>query len=102
MEHALQLEAPDLGLQLLRVLVDVLGGGLVALALGKLQQLAGIRDALGRAVDLAGIGGQPGTLAPQLLRFLRLGPNGRVLELATDLFQPLFLAVVLKETPVRS
>jgi hypothetical protein len=102
MEHALQFEAPDLGLQLLRVLVDVLGGRLVALDLGKLQELAGIRDALGGAVDLAGIGGQPCALTPQLLRLLRLGPDGRVLELATDLFEPLFLAVVLKETPVRS
>ena len=102
MKHALQFEAPDVGFEPLRVLVDVLGGGLVALTLGKLQKLAGIRDALGGAIELAGVGGQPGTLAPQLLGFLGLGPNGRVLELATDLFEPLFLAVVLKETPVRS
>jgi hypothetical protein len=101
MEHALQLEAPDLGFQSLRVLVDVLGGGLVTLTLGKLQELAGIHDALGGAIELAGVGGQPGTLAPQFLGFLGLGPNGRVLELPTDLFEPLFLAVVLKETPVR-
>ena len=102
MEHALQFEAPDVSFQSLRVLVDVLGSGLIALALGELEKLAGIRDALGGAIELAGVGGQPGTLAPQFLGFLGLGPNGRVLELATDLFEPLFLAVVLKETPVRS
>ena len=102
MEHALQFEAPDVSFQSLRVLVDVLGSGLIALALGELEKLAGIRDALGGAIELAGVGGQPGTLAPQLLGFLRLGPNGRVLELTTDLFEPLFLEVVLKETPVRS
>ena len=102
MKHALQFEATDLGFQALRILVDVLGGGLVAFALRKLQKLAGVRDALGGAVNLTGIGSQPRALAPQLLRFLRIGPDSRVLELATDLFEPLFLAVVLKETPVRS
>jgi hypothetical protein len=102
MEHALQFEAPDLGFQALRVLVDILGGGLVALTFRELQELAGVRDPLGGAVDLTGIGRQAGTLAPQLLRLLGLGPNGRILQLATDLFEPLFLAVVLKETPVRS
>ena len=102
MKHALQFEAPNLGFESLRVLVDVLGCGLVTLNLGKLQELAGVSDALGGAIDLAGVGGQPGTLAPQLLGLVGLGPNGRVLELATDLLEPLFLAVVLKETPVRN
>jgi hypothetical protein len=102
MEHALQFEAPDVGFQSLRVLVDVLGGGLIALAFGKLQELAGIGNALGGAIDLASVGRQPGTLTPQLLRLFGLGPNGRVLELARDFLEPLFLAVVLKETPVRS
>jgi hypothetical protein len=101
-KHALQFEAPDVGFQSLRVLVDVLGGGLVAFTFRELQKLAGVGDTLGGAVDLDGVGGQPSTLASQLLGFLWLGPNGRVLELATNLFEPLFLAVVLKETPVRS
>jgi hypothetical protein len=101
-KHALQFEAPDVGFQSLRVLVDVVGGGLVALTLRQLQKLAGVRDPLGGAVDLGCIGTQPGALAPQLLGLLGLGPNGWVLELAADLFEPLFLAVILKETPVRS
>ena len=84
MEHALQFEAPDVGFQSLRVLVDVLGGGLVALAFGQLQELAGIRDTLGGALDLAGVGGQPGTLTAQLLRLFRLGPYGWVFQLARD------------------
>jgi len=84
MEHALQFEASDVGFQSLGIPVDVLGGALVALTFGQLQKLAGIRNALGGALDLAGVGGQPGTLTPQLLCLFGLGPDGRVFELARN------------------
>ena len=48
-EHALELEAAHLGLEALRVALDVARGGLVVLAFGELEQLGGIGDALGGA-----------------------------------------------------
>jgi hypothetical protein len=98
-EHALELQAADLALEPLRVRADVPGGGLVPLALRQIQQLRGIGDALGGALDLGDVGTEAGALLPELLRPLRLRPDRRVLELPTYLLEALFLAVVLKETP---
>jgi hypothetical protein len=56
MEHALELEAPDLCFQSLRVGVDVPSGGLVTFALRELEKLGGICDSFGGAFDLASIG----------------------------------------------
>jgi hypothetical protein len=100
-KHALQLETSHVGFESLRVSVDVARGRFVALALRELEQLRGIRNALGSAVDFPRVGGQLGPFASQLLRPLGLCPDGRVFELAADLFQAFFLVVVLKETPVR-
>jgi hypothetical protein len=100
-KHAFQLETSHVGFESLRVGVDVTRGGFVAFALRELEQLGGVRYALGGAVDLGRVGGQLGAFAPQLLRPLGLRPDGRVFELAADLFQAFFLVVVLKETPVR-
>jgi hypothetical protein len=100
-KHALQLETSYVGLKSLRVGIDVASGGFVALTLRELEQLGGVRYAFSGAVDLARVGGQLGPFAPQLLRPLGLRPDGRVFELAADLFQAFFLVVVLKETPVR-
>jgi len=98
-EHALELEAADLGIQPQGVLLDVAGGRLVALALGELQELRRIVDALGGAINLPDLGGEARTLFPELLRALRLRPDARVLELPPYLLEALFLAIVLKETP---
>jgi hypothetical protein len=99
-EHALQLEAAHLPFEPLRIPFDVSGGGLVALPLGQLQELRRTGDALGRAIDLRDVGAEAGALFTELLRPLRLRPNGGVLELPRYLFEALFLAIVLKETPV--
>jgi hypothetical protein len=100
-KHPLQLETPHVGFEPLRIGVNVASGCFVALALRELEQLGGVRYALRGAVDLDRVGGQLRPFAPQLLRSLGLRPDGRVFQLATDLFQALFLIVVLKETPVR-
>jgi len=100
MEHALQLETTNFALQTLRVRVDVASRTLIALTLGELQELGGVRNPFAGAVDLFGVGGQAGAFASELLSPLGLGPNGRVFELATDFLEALFLVVVLKETPV--
>lgn len=64
MKHALELETAHLAFEALRVGVDVASGGFIALALSKLQQLGGVRNALGGALNLAGVGTQTSALAP--------------------------------------
>jgi hypothetical protein len=99
-KHALELEAANLALEPLRVPPDVPGGRLIVLALRELQELRRIGDALGGAIDVGDIRGEARPLLPELLRALRLRPDGRVLELPPYLLEALFLAIVLKETPV--
>jgi hypothetical protein len=99
-EHTLELEAADFGLEPLGVRLDVPGGRLIALALGQIQQLRRIVDTLGGAVDVGDLGTQARPLLAELLCPLRLRPDGRVLELPSYLLEALFLAIVLKETPV--
>src|SRR6185437_9097680 len=99
-KHALELEAANLALEPLGVALDIAGGGLIALPLGELEELGRIADSLGGALDLRHVRGEPCTLLPELLRPLRLRPDRRVLELPAYFLEPLFLAVVFKETPV--
>jgi hypothetical protein len=101
MKHALQLQAPDVGFESLRVVINIARGRLVTLAFRKFEKLGGVRDTLGGTVDFDSIGGQFRAFASQFLRPLGLRPDGRIFELTADLFEALFLIVVLKETPVR-
>jgi hypothetical protein len=102
MEHALQLETTHIGLETLRVVVDITRGCLVAFAFRELEKLRCVRYALGGALDLARVGREPRPLTSQLLRAFGFCPNGRVLQLAPYLLEALLLEIVLKETPVRS
>jgi hypothetical protein len=99
-EHAFELEPAHLAFEPLRIASDVLGGDLVALTFGQLQELRGVGDAVGRAIDFGDVSGETGALLAELLRALRLRPDGRILELPSYLFEALFLEIVLKETPV--
>jgi hypothetical protein len=99
-EHALQLETANVPFEPLGIPPDVPGGGFVTLPLGQLQQLRRIGDALRGAIDLGDVGAEAGAFLTELLRPLRLRPDGGVLELPRYLLEALFLAVVLKETPV--
>ena len=87
------------GLEALRIALDIERGGLVGLGGGELEQLARIADALGRAVELADVGAQAGAFAPELLRPGGVRPDGGVFQLACDFLEPLVFAIVLKETP---
>jgi hypothetical protein len=98
-EHALQLEVSHLAFEGSRIALDVARGRFVVLALGQLQQLLGVGDALARRVELGELDRQARPFATQLLRLVRLVPDTGVFQLAADFFQPLLLAVVLKETP---
>ena len=101
-EHALELEFADLGLDLREVALDLAGGGLVVLGLGELQQLDGIGHRAGGRVHLLDLGGEARALLAELLGLLGLLPDGGVFEFAADFLEPLFLQIVLKETPLRS
>ena len=98
-EHALELELAHALLEAGGIPLDVLRRRFVVLAFGELEQLRGIRDGLAGAVELLELGGELGALAPELLRLVRLLPDGGVFQLATDLFETFLLGVVLKETP---
>jgi hypothetical protein len=98
-EHALELEAAHALFEAGSVALDVLRRGFIVLTLGELEQLRRIGDGLAGAVELPELGSQLGAFAPQLLRLVRLLPDGGVFELATDLFETFLLVVVLKETP---
>jgi len=100
-EHAPELQLADLGLEAVGFALDVAGGGLVSLALGKLQQGGRITQRVRRAIQLGQLGGEPRAFAPQFLRALGRRPDGRVLELPAYFLEPFLLAVVFKETPSR-
>jgi hypothetical protein len=82
-----------------RFALDVEGGGFVVFIFRELEQLVGVGDGFRGVVELGELGAQACALAAQLLGPVGLVPDAGVFELATDFFQPLFLAVVLKETP---
>ena len=84
MEHALQFQLAHAGFEPVGILLDFSGGGFVVLALSELEQLGGVGDAFGGAVDLLQLGGELGAFAPQLLCLLGLLPDGRVFELPID------------------
>jgi len=83
------------------VRLDVARRGFVGLVLGHGEDLTRIVDGLGDAVELLDLPAQTRAFAPELLRPLRLGPQLRVRELATDLLESFLLLSVLKETPVK-
>jgi hypothetical protein len=62
-KHALELEPAHVGLERLRVALDVAGGGLVVLALCEIEQLRGVRDALGGPLDLRDLSGEARSFA---------------------------------------
>jgi hypothetical protein len=99
-EHALELEARDLALDPLHVLLNRAHHALVRVGLGKFKQFAGFVQARAEAIKGADYSLQLGAFTPQLLCALRLAPDGGVLELAQDFGQALGAALVVKDTPL--
>jgi hypothetical protein len=58
-EHPLELEAADAGLEGLRFALYVARGSLIAFTFRQLEQLGGIRNSLRGTVDLLDIRGEP-------------------------------------------
>jgi len=100
-KHAREFELAYLGFQPTGIALDLPSGRFIALELGELEQLRGIAQPAARAIELLELRGQTRALAPELLGTLGVAPDGRILQLAIDLFEAFLLAVVLKETPSR-
>jgi len=100
-EHAREFELANFGFEPPGIVLDLAGGRFVAVQLGELEQLRSVAQSAAGGVELPELRGQTRALAAELLGALRVGPDGRILELATDLFEAFLLAVVLKETPSR-
>jgi len=100
-EHALELEPAHVCLKGLSIRFYGTSGGLVIFGFRQLEQLSGVCNALTCPVDLFYCRGEPCALATELLRPLLVRPDGGIFELAPYLLEPLFLLVVLKETPSR-
>jgi hypothetical protein len=77
---------------------DVLESALVLLFDGELVELACLVERLLDAVQRRDDGFELGALAAEALRALGSGPDGGILELAVDLFEPLALDVIVKDT----
>jgi hypothetical protein len=100
-EHALELEALDLLVELAGVALDLGDRAGLALGLGELEELEGTGDAGPDAVEPFGDRGELGALAAERLRLVGVVPDLRVLEFAAYFGEPLAPAVVLKDTPLR-
>ena len=98
-EHALQFQLAHAGFEPVGVFLDCSGGGFIVLALSQIEQLGGVRDAFGGAVDFFQLGGKLGAFAAELASFVGVLPDGGIFQLADYFFEPFFLGVVLKETP---
>ena len=101
-KHALEFELAHLRFDLRQLALDFTGGVLVILALGELEEFDRIADRAGRGIDAAKLCRETRALFAELLRLVRLLPDGRIFELATYFFETFFLEIVFKETPLRS
>jgi len=98
-EHAPELEPGDLPLELVEVRDDGRDGVLVVLVARHLEEILRVAEsAVDRLEDIDGVL-QRGALLTELLRALRIVPDGRILELPQDLFETFSLAFVVKGTP---
>jgi hypothetical protein len=100
-EHALELEAADVLVELGRVALDRGDRAGLALGLGELEQLERAGDAVADAVETLGERGELRALAAERLRPVGAVPDLGVLEFPAYFGEPLALAVVLKDTPLR-
>ena len=101
-EHPLEFELADLAFDRAKVAFDLARRRLVILGFGEFKEFDGVADGTGGAVDCFDFSGELGTLAAEFLGLVGFLPDRGVFEFAADFFEPLFLQVVLKETPLRN
>jgi hypothetical protein len=99
MEHALELELSHSLFETIGILLDFGGRRFIVLALGEIEQLDGVGDGVGGAIQLLELRGELGAFAAELPSLLRVLPDSGLFQLASYLFEAFLLVVVLKETP---
>jgi hypothetical protein len=97
-EHAAKLEQLELFREVLDLADDVAERAGVIFLARELVQLASLVERPLDAVQRCDDGLELGALSAQALRALGIRPDGRVLELAVDLLEPLALDVIVKDT----
>jgi uncharacterized protein (DUF4213/DUF364 family) len=98
-EHALELEACNLALDPVHVLLNRAHHRLVRVGLGEFEQLAGLVQADAESIQRADDRLELGTFTAQFLRTLGLAPYRGVFEFAQDFRQAFGAAIVVKDTP---
>ncbi len=98
-EHALELELLDPGRDLFDILDHRLGGALVIVRLGHVQQFGRLDQAIGIGADLGDGLFQQRTFLAQRLGAVRVVPDGRVFQLAGYFFEAFDLGIEVKDTP---
>jgi hypothetical protein len=83
--------------------IDVGGDGqrraFVALFDREVEQILRLAEAFAQAADAADDAVQAGAFAAQILSALRIVPDVRVFQLASDFFEALGLRIEVKDTP---
>ena len=97
-EHAAELEHLELFRQVLDLTDDIVERARVFFLARELVELAGLVERLLDAVQRPDDGFELGALSAQALRALGIRPDDGVLELAVDLFEPLALGFIVKDT----
>jgi len=98
-EHAGELQGRHALVERRRVPLQLGEAGGVLFRFDEVDQLARVGDTLGDSLQLDDGALEPGTLPAQFLGALGGVPDAGVLQFAVYLFEPLALAVVLKDTP---
>src|ERR1700691_2084392 len=101
-KHTLEFEFLDIEVQADRVRFDLRGRTEIALAGGKLEQLARIGDCARQPIEAADDVFQSRALPAEFLRPVRLVPDAGLFQFAGYLLQALVLIVVIKDTPLKS
>jgi len=82
--------------------LDFIGGALIGLLRHQLQQLCGVAQAAGEAVEIADDLLQLGALATERFSALRIVPDAGLLEFARYFLETFVFVVVIKDTSSRN
>jgi hypothetical protein len=97
-EHAPELECSDILFEFFYIQKNTGESRIIILGAGHVEELFGVRNAAADAPERADQALQLLLLLAQLLRALRVVPQLRVLELAVQRLQALFLGLEVKDT----
>jgi hypothetical protein len=99
-EHALEFEFFDFRREAVDVVGDCRDRAVVALADRKIEQIARFAERIGQRADTADDAIKARALPAEILRTLRVVPDGRAFELARDFLEALGFRIEVKDTSV--